>query len=271
MADLLYEALDGVAVITLNRPERGNSLTYEMLSSDLPQAWERAAKDAGVGAIVLTSSGDRAFCTGVDVADPAITEMMTGERPAVPIKISARQNSCQKPVVTAINGACSGGGLILAADSDIAVATADAKFTNHGASLGIAANVGAAVWAASGRLMWALQLSMLGANGTLSAEQALHNGVLSDIVARDRLRDHAIDLASRIASNSPSVIRSTKRTLWQCAGLDVDEAMVLAEQEANEFSGHPDAIEARRALKEERVPVWQEAIADEEGRTGSRS
>jgi len=258
MTDLEFDVAAGVAVITLNRPARGNSLTYEMIGELLPGAWRRAEADPDVGAIVLTAAGERAFCSGADTADDGIVEMMTGKRPPIPMRISARHNAVSKPVVVAVNGACSGGGLMLAADSDIAIASPNASFTNHGPALGIAANIGAAVWAASGRLPWALRLSLLGASGSLGAEEALRYGAVGEIVPADELRAHAIGLASSIVAGSPAVIRSAKQTLWQASTLGVDEAMALAEREANEFSGHPDALEARRARQENRAPVWSQ-------------
>ena len=111
-----YERRGHVALIVLDRPDRGNSLDREALVSGLPEAWHRTDIDQ-VEAVVATGAGDR-FCTGVDMKVPDMVGARTGTEPPLEV-VTGRQNGVWKPIVTAVNGPCFGGPLMLVADSDI--------------------------------------------------------------------------------------------------------------------------------------------------------
>ncbi len=119
-----YEKADGVATITLNRPERHNAFNLAM-ADELKQAWDAVKKDPEVVTVIVTGAGKRAFCTGMDVADVADgSARRTGalDRESSPwFQLTAIQNRCWKPVITAVNGMVCGGGLHFVADSDLVI------------------------------------------------------------------------------------------------------------------------------------------------------
>ena len=128
---LLYDVNDGVAHITLNRPDRHNAFNLTM-ASELKQVWEAVKTDPLVVCAIVTGAGEKAFCTGMDVADVASGEAKgsgTLSREDAPwFQLTAIQNKCWKPVITAVNGMVVGGGLHFIADSDLIIASESASF-----------------------------------------------------------------------------------------------------------------------------------------------
>ena len=227
-----------------------------MLVHELPDAWRRAAADPQVGAVVVTGSGDRFFCTGVDLKDPEMSEVLAGNQPALAVKITGRQNDVWKPIITAINGLCVGGGLMFVADSDITIGSTAAAFSNPGVSIGIAAHMGAAVLSRTANFQSILRMTLLGKHGTLDAPAAVRAGLLEEVVEPSDLLDAACRLASHIAANSPAAVTDALRTLWGALELPLSEARTMSEERAGRFRDDPDALEWRLAMKEGREPVW---------------
>ena len=120
---LLYEVSEGVATLTLNRPERHNAFNVAM-AGELRDAWERIKGDSDVVCVIVTGAGEKAFCTGMDVADVADGSARdTADADDPPwLHLTALQNRCWKPVITALNGMVVGGGLHFVADSDLILA-----------------------------------------------------------------------------------------------------------------------------------------------------
>ena len=128
---ITYEKIGHKAVITLNRPESMNSFNRAM-SNEMVDVWSAVKSDDDVWVTVLTAAGDRAFCVGVDVKESSaeLDTMTQFERwRQVPgSQLTARQNGCLKPVITAVNGMCAGGGFYFIADSDIIICSENATF-----------------------------------------------------------------------------------------------------------------------------------------------
>ena len=126
-----YAVEDGVATVTLDRPDRHNAFNTTM-AGELARAWDAVRTDPDVVCAIVTGAGDRAFCTGMDVADVAsgqATDSGRGDREAVPWnRLTPIQNRCWKPVIAAINGMVVGGGLHFVVDSDIVVCSETATF-----------------------------------------------------------------------------------------------------------------------------------------------
>src|SRR3990172_12837700 len=112
MPDLRYEKIDHVAVITLDRPDNGNALSFRLMNEELPAAWREAKDDRDVRAIVFTASGDRFFCTGVDLRDPEMQRRTSeggGTGEGGELRLTGRQCDVWKPIITAVNGHAVGG------------------------------------------------------------------------------------------------------------------------------------------------------------------
>ncbi|HEY3737901.1 MAG TPA: enoyl-CoA hydratase/isomerase family protein [Jatrophihabitans sp.] len=253
---ITYEATDCVAVITIDRPERGNSLDHSALTRELPDAWRRAEADDAVIAVVLTASGERNFCSGVDIRDPAIIAITTGDAEPLPVRITSRDQAVGKPVIVAVNGHCTGGGLMLVADGDIVLASQNASFDNPGVSIGIAATMGAVVLGRTADFKRVLRMTLAGRAEVLDAPSALAAGLVSEVVAPESLLHRALEVARSLAANSPAAMREAKRAIWAALELPLGDALVEAEAGATHFRTHPDAAEGIAALHERRRPVW---------------
>lgn len=251
-----YEVRDGIAVITIDRPSRGNSLDYEALTAGLPGAWQRAEQDDDVVAAVLTGAGERYFCSGMDVRDPRMTRIASGQEAAPPMRFTSRHYSVGKPVIAAVNGRCTGGGLMLVADSDIALASATASFGNPGVSIGVAATVGAVTLSRSADFRRVLRMMLLGRAEPVDAAAALAAGIVSEVVAPIDLMDRVMSLAAALRANSPAAMREVKRALWAALDLPLREALADSEDGARRFARHSDAAEGLGAQREGRPPRW---------------
>jgi len=264
MSDLHYEKLDHVAVLTIDRPDAGNSLSARLMYEELPAAWEEIKNDKNVRAIVFTAAGDRFFCSGVDLRDPEMqrrtSEGGSGEGGAAPpaaLHITGRQCDVWKPIITAVNGQAVGGGLMFVGDSDIVIASENAKFSNTGVSVGLVAPVGPVVFARKIGFEWVMRMMILGRHESIDAQKALEIGLVSEVTRTDALRDRAIELATLVASNSPAAVEQAIRAMWETLELPLSEALAASLKRSGALRGHPDQIEGPLAWREKREPNWQ--------------
>jgi enoyl-CoA hydratase/carnithine racemase len=260
MPDVRYEKTDHVAVITLDRPDAANSLSARVMYEELPAAWDEAKRDGAVRCIVFTAAGDRFFCTGVDLRDPEMQRRTSeggGRAEAAPLRVTGRQCDVWKPIITAVNGQAIGGGLMFVGDSDIVIASENAKFSNTGVSLGILAPVGPVVMARKIPFEWVMRMMVLGRHESVDARKALEIGLVSEVHAPDKLRDAALALATKVASNSPAALEQAVRAMWKTLELPLSEALAASLRRSGSLRGHPDAIEGPLAWREKREPKWQ--------------
>jgi enoyl-CoA hydratase/carnithine racemase len=258
MPDVRYEKLSHVAVITLDRPEQANSLSYRVMNDELPAAWEQAKSDRDVRCIVFTARGDRYFCTGVDLRDPEMQRRTAegGEAGDGGLRVTGRQCDVWKPIITAVNGHAIGGGLMFVGDSDIVIASETAQFSNTGVSVGLVAPVGPVVLARKIPFEWVMRMVVLGRHERIDARQALAIGLVSEVHPPELLRDAALDLAHKVASNSPAAVEQAVRALWETLELPLSEALAASLRRSAALRGHPDSIEGPLAWREKREPRW---------------
>ena len=214
---LLVERHGPVGWLVFNRPERGNAMNAEMMA-ELPRAWARLEADRDVAAIVLTGAGS-AFQTGLDVAqlatDPeALREMSRRTRRAEP-GLTGWHNGVTKPIITAVNGVCAGGGLHFVADSDIVLASTRASFLDSHVSVGQVSaleTIGLARRTAFGPVA---RMALVGRHERVGAERARRLGWVSEVFEPEDLRPGAQRLAELVAANDRGALAATKRALWQ--------------------------------------------------------
>jgi E-phenylitaconyl-CoA hydratase len=256
---ILYETQDRVATITLNRPQRHNAITLTM-AQELRRAWEAVTRDPGVVCAILTGAGDRALCTGIDVSDVASgSYASTGgvDRSESPwFRLTAVQNRCWKPVVTAVNGMACGGGLHFVADSDLVVCSETATFFDTHVKVGLVAGLEPVGLARRLPLEAVLRMALLGGSERLDARRALALGLVGEVVPPDRLMPRAVELAARIAEHSPTALARSKRAIWQSLDVGLDEAIDRTWSIIREHQEHPDFVEGSRAFVEKRKPRW---------------
>ncbi|HXR36612.1 MAG TPA: enoyl-CoA hydratase-related protein [Candidatus Binataceae bacterium] len=259
-SDILFEKSDGIATITLNRPHRLNALTPAMWREQLPELWQAADKDPAVRVIIFTAAGDRAFCSGADVqALAALAQSgQLGGSSDQTLLISARHNNVAKPVVTAVNGLCAGGGLMFVADSDIAIAAEHATFFNPGVSIGQLAFVAPTTWTRWVPFPALMRMTLMGTKERVDAKRAMELGIVTEVVPGASLAMRAREVASLIASNSPAAVRASKRILWEALEHNLGDAHDHAIKISAEYRGHPDSVEGPKAFTEKRAPRWKE-------------
>ena len=223
---LLVERRGPVGWLIFNRPERGNAMNARMME-DLPSAWARLEADPDVASIVVTGTG-RAFQTGLDLAqlskDPAaLREMSRRTRHAEP-GLTGWHLGVTKPIITAVNGVCAGGGLHFVADSDIVIASTRASFLDSHVSVGQVSaleTIGLARRVAFGSVA---RMALVGAHERVDAEQARRLGWVSEVFELEDLRPAAQRIAELVAANDPQALAATKRALWRSFESGLSEA-----------------------------------------------
>lgn len=259
---VLFELRDGgVAVVTLNRPERMNAWGGG-LASAFYRCMDRAEADADVRVIVLTGSG-RAFCAGADMGDldtiSGASESTGGAGGAdVTMLVGERHphfvTGVGKPIVAAINGACAGIGLTQALMCDVRFAAAGAKFTTAFARRGLIAEYGIS-WILPRVVGWSAALDLLLSGRTFHAEEAAELGLVKEVAAPEDLLPRAIAYAEDIAANcAPSAMAVIKRQLYGDALRDLDDTSARAEKLMHSSMQRPDFIEGITAFFEKRQP-----------------
>ena len=258
---VLYEVRDtGVAVLTLNRPERMNGWGGG-LATAFYERLDDAEADPAVRAIVVTGKG-RAFCAGADMGSLNTISTATVDGAGgtdVGKLVGARHPhfvmTMRKPVVAAINGACAGmGQLTMALVCDVRFAAAGAKFTTSFARRGLIAEYGIS-WILPRVVGWGTALDLLLSGRVFLADEAAELGLVKEVVPPDELLPRAIGYAEDIAANcAPSSLAVIKQQVYADTMRDVFEASDRAEKLMHESMQRPDFIEGITSFFEKRPP-----------------
>src|SRR5438132_8962445 len=251
----------GIAVLTLNRPERLNAMNYELIS-DLHAALDDVAEDRACRVIILTGAG-RGFCAGLDLTEGAsppsahglgraqagmtVQKMIAGLVP--------KMRSMPQPIIAAVNGAASGGGLALALASDVRVASESARLNVAFIRVGLSGCDIGVSWMLP-RLVGASRAFELLLTGRLiDATESDRIGLVTRVVPDGEVLDSALETAELIVGNSPFGVRMTKEVMWSQleigslqAGIDLENRT----QVLSSFTG--DLTEAMSAFLEKRPP-----------------
>jgi enoyl-CoA hydratase/carnithine racemase len=254
-----FEKADGVATLTLDNPAARNAFDYEM-TQELRRLWGEVSRDGEIVCAILTGAGDRAFCTGWDISSTAKGESQhlakLARRDAPYSQITALQNQCWKPVVTAVNGMCVGGGLHFVADGDLVIASENATFFDTHCEVGLVAALEPAGLARKIPLDRVLRMALLGSAERMSAQQALALGLVGEVVPAAQLLSRARELAATIARSSPTALARTKRAIWKSLDHGLEEGLDVAHRELEAHADHPDMAEGTKAFLEKRKPRW---------------
>lgn len=243
-----------VAVVTLDDPASLNALSSDMMR-ELQRLWPELESDPGCRVVVLTGAGERAFCSGlkaqnIDV-DPA-------SRPSGFPRFEPRAAGLWKPVVVAVNGLCASGGMNLLTHAAIILASEGASFLDTHVSVGQVSGLEATCLARRIPLEAVLRMVVLGRSERISAARARELGLVSEVLPQGELLPRALELADRIACNSPAAIRHSLQSLWEGLDLGLAAALENAWRHVVEHRGHPDSREGGRAFLEKRDPRWQD-------------
>jgi enoyl-CoA hydratase/carnithine racemase len=250
---VLYEVREGVALVTLNRPQRLNAFVTEM-QERLFDLLETAANDSEVRAMVVTGAG-RGFCAGQDI--DTLDEISTGQA-ALASAIAQRPQTfpmtVPKPIIAAINGACAGLGFVAALMSDVRFAAAGAKFTTAFVRRGLVAEYGIS-WLLPRIVGLSRAMDLLLSGRIILAEEAFQMGLVDRVVAPERLLDEALDYARDLAANcSPASMATIKAQVYSDAQVDLATAVDRAETEVKRSFELPDVAEGVQSFVEQRPP-----------------
>jgi 2-ketocyclohexanecarboxyl-CoA hydrolase len=252
--DILYELRDGVARITINRPEKYNAFTAETCE-ELIDALKRAGWDKSVAVIVLAGAGDRAFCTG---ADQSAHEGSYGGRGTIGLPIEEVQSLIRdvpKPVIARVQGFAIGGGNVLATLCDLTIASEKAVFGQVGPKVGSVdpgfgtAYLARLVGEKRAREIWYLCRRY-------TAKEALDMGLVNCVVTHDKLDEEVDKWCAEIRERSPTAIAIAKRSFnadtEQLRGLSA-----LGFEAVSLFYDTEESKEGGRAFREKRPPKFR--------------
>jgi enoyl-CoA hydratase/carnithine racemase len=255
---VLIERHDRIATMTLNRPPM-NPMSNRMFDA-IHAALAEIEKDHAIRCIVLTGSGERAFCAGADIREES---SFTAEEDSAAFRSYGRRTlerieTSGKPIVAAIQGYCIGGGTAIAWSCDIRIAADNAVFRAGDAYLGLVPSWGMGLTRLP-RLVGrnrALDILLLGEN--FSADTALDLGLVTRVVAREHLYEEARKVAERIAKASPQAILATRQAVSFNIRHSWDEMVRYEEEVCRQVFAHPDAAEGPRAFTEKREPRFSD-------------
>jgi enoyl-CoA hydratase len=256
MSLITTERKDAVEIIRLNRPEKFNALSREMIVY-LSDIFTKLADDSELRAVILTGTGDQAFCAGTDINE------LTQLEPADAAKVSERgQSLCNQienfpvPVIAAIDGIAAGGGCELALACHIRIASATAQFSLPETKLGIIPAYGGTQRlkreVGNGR---ALEMMLTGK--TVGADEALQIGLVNRVTSADNLLAAAKSLAGEIAGLAPLAIRACLKAITLGSELALPDGLALETELFAALFATEDMREGTRAFLEKRQPVFK--------------
>lgn len=247
---VLYEVVEGVAWMTINRPDARNALNRDAREG-LFAGFARFAADDSAAVCVLTGAGDQAFSAGADLKEMA--ELGLKVPPPDFIPHLGRNVHVDKPVIAAVNGIAYAGGFLLAQMCDLCIAAEHARFAITEAKWGRGAP-----WA--GPLPWLIPprvaLEILLTAEPIDAQRAYGVGLVNRVVPIGELRSAAQDLAATIAANAPLSVRASKELVYAVSGLGWQGSIETGDALFEPVYLSDDAQEGPRAFREERAPRW---------------
>jgi enoyl-CoA hydratase/carnithine racemase len=220
---VLVEKTEGVAILTLNRPEQLNAMNAQ-LSQELREAVARATDDHEVGCIVLTGAGTRAFSAGGDIHeqredDRRYTQAELDARTSVRSRGSYEIGACPKPTIGMINGLAYGGAAVLASSLDMRVGCEHASFRFLAAAYGRINST----WTLPNQVGWPIAKELLFSARVVEAPEAHRIGLLNHVVPCAELRAKTLWLATMIAKNKREAVMGVKALLLRDLGCDLEE------------------------------------------------
>lgn len=256
--EVLYEVNDGIALLTLNRPQRRNSFTLSMIHRWADLLIEANTDDA-VRVIVVTGAGG-AFCAGIDLdvldtielTAKARRDFLTNEVHRVARAVEASD----KPIIAAVAGAAVGAGMDMALMCDIRIAAQSARFAESYVNLGLVPGDGGGYYLP--RLVGtAKALELLLTGDTLTGQQAAELGIANHVVPDDALMDTTMNLAAKIAAKPPIAVRLIRHTVYESQRTDLATALDLVATHMGVAMLTQDHQEALAAFRENRPGNFQ--------------
>lgn len=218
LSTLGLEVDRGVATVTLQRPEVHNAFDPTM-TDELARVWRVLRSDPQVRAVVLTGSGDKAFCTGIDRSSVPEFRFDPLEYEDPGKLLGPKSQGLWKPVIAAVNGMACGGAFYMLGEADIVIAAEHATFFDPHVTYGMVAAYEPILLLRRMPFGDVLRMALTGNHERISAETALRLGLVSEVTPSEELLASAQGLAALIASQPPVAVQATLRTLWAARDL----------------------------------------------------
>ena len=262
----LYEARDGVATITLNRPDRLNALTFEVYR-ELTETFAALQDEEQVRAVVITGAG-RAFCSGGDARD-IIADLQSRDMQGhleftrLTCALIRHMRNLRKPVIASLNGTVAGAGACIALAADLRIAAEEARIAFLFVRVGLSgADMGAA-YLLPRYVGLAKATELLYTGDFLSAPEAERIGLYNRVVAGSELEAETLALAAKLARGPAFALGMTKEMLNREMHVDLDTALEWEAQAQSLCMQHPDFREAYAAVTAKREPIFRGGTSDE--------
>lgn len=256
----LYQFEDGVATLTLNRPDRLNALTFDVYR-ELKEVFLALDTESGVRAIVLTGAG-RAFCSGGDVEDIIgalfardFQGLLDFTRATGDLILAMIE--CRRPIVGALNGTVAGAGAVMATACDFRVASETAKIAFLFTKVGLSGADMGATWLLPRLVGLGRANAMLMTGDFTSAQEALAMGLYHQVVKPEETLAAATALARKLAAGPAFGLEITKKLLYREAHMDLRSAMAAETEIQAACMLHPDFREAYEAFNSKRSPAFR--------------
>jgi enoyl-CoA hydratase/carnithine racemase len=255
MTDIERERRGPLQILRINRPEAGNSLT-PTARAELGRGVEEAETDPSVRAIVLTGTGERAFCTGMDLRGFASGEPQRDEdRAGSTAYTRFSRHGSTKPVIAAANGSALAGGFELLLSCELVVASTEARFGLPEVKRGLIPAGGGVFLGQRIPVTVALEMTLTG--DSIDADRAVALGLVNQVVPPGDVLDAAVTLAERVVANGPLAVLAIKQLVHAAVGLPAAEVWALQDELLPGVFGSADAREGAAAFVEKRAPVWE--------------
>jgi len=249
------EVTDGIATITINRPERMNAMDAEHYKG-LSQAWMRVRDDAAIRVAIITGAGEKSFSSGADIksfltSPTGLDEMWLTQRD----QLLNRGLEVWKPVIAAVNGYCLGGGMTLLLATDLRIAAEHATFSVAEVKRGVFPANGGTQRIAQ-QLPHAIAMELLLLGDSVDAQTALRWGIVNRVVKAGELQSTARDFAMRLARNAPLAVQAAKELAVRSRDVDLRTGLRMEELFLRLLQGSEDVREGTTAFSEKRAPSF---------------
>lgn len=249
---VLFDARDdGIAIITLNRPDTRNCLSEE-IRQGLFDAWERFEHDANLRIAILTGAGEKAFCAGGDLKEMVTKGLKVPPRDMFPVPYDTVELS--KPTIAAVNGVAFAGGWMIAQACDLCVAASTAKFAVTEVKVGRSSP-----WASPliHMIPQRIMMEILLTGKPITAQRAYEIGLVNRLAEPAALLDTAIEFAKDILDGAPLSVRAARETVMLATEMGRSAALQAARHASEYCYNSNDAQEGPRAFAEKRKPEWR--------------
>jgi len=255
MSDVRYEVVGSVARVTIDRPERRNAMSFDVMEG-LRDSIAAAKADDSVRVLVLTGAGEKAFCAGADLGSGGIADGASAahEGRGVLAEVFRDMWALGKPTIARVRGYALAGGFGLALACDFVVAADDAQFGTPEVNVGLWPYMITVPLLRSMPPKRVLELMMTGRR--VDAAEAEHIGFVTRVVPVDELDAAVDDLAATLASKSPLILRWGRESFYRTLDMDPDDALAYLQAMLTITGASEDTAEGVAAFAEKREPKW---------------